>query len=686
MWNELSVLLLAIQLLMLMGFVIGRFRKKKLNETFVFLGLVFACNLALYVLPYLHSVIVLGHQGNYAFDILKCIMGAVKLFMGEVETEAVADFAQVVPSFTYTYLIGALLALLATITTAVETFSNSIINSFRVAKCLKAPVCDLVLGNSSAALQYAKNGQAVLLLDDGISKAAVVELMEKGYVILRRGFSPQLLVSRLLNVRTRYNFICPEHANDVLDCIDQFITYKKAEVQKKQIYLYVELDDGKAETIRREIVEKSGFDASITTFCSHELMARTFIEEHPVTRYIPRTFIAEDASVKPDVNINVFYLGFGSLNQELYRQSVLNNQLVKYEEGTYRVFPVRYRIYDPEADDGAWNINGLKDALQEVAESGRGYFPVPELPYDTCVTLKSPCGRETLREVKKHICTPRTFSYVIIDTGDSYRNIETGARLRTLLDGCGGFRIFVRSDSPYATGDDNTTYFGDYTQVFTHDVIVNDSFSIMARKLNEVYTAHSLKKQECKTDFGRLVTEQAQASWAGLDRFTRYSNIYGAINLRVKLNMLGLDYAKDGQSEYTALIAEKYQRRDGDYTYAEYFDRSKRNALLAQEHARWNAYHLLAEYLPLEIDGITVRMVQNQKVRFNTKNIPAKKHACLTTFKGLDDLSAHLAHTAAEITGAVHHPEEYDYYVYDEMLIMSAEELMIRLGYSIREK
>ena len=71
-------------------------------------------------------------------------------------------------------------------------------------------------------------------------------------------------------------------------------------------------------------------EAFIDTFSTNELLARTFIEANPVTEYLPKEYI-ENAAIKTGTEISVFVLGFGTLGQEVYRQSVLNNQLVTFD-------------------------------------------------------------------------------------------------------------------------------------------------------------------------------------------------------------------------------------------------------------------------------------------------------------------------------------------------------------------
>lgn len=686
MWNLISIALLIVEAVMLASFTVARFRNKKLNETMIFLGLVFVINVALYLIPYIYSILE-GYRGNYVFDLMNLFERSVKLFLGGMDTGAVSDFTIAFPVFTFTYLLGAVLALLATVSTTVIAFGNSIRNGFRLSARLKAEACDFVKGSGVSALQYAKgNDNCVLLLGADADKNAAAALMEKGYVVLRKGFNAEFLSSRMLNATTRYNFICPDDNGSGLTDIDTFITYWKSDVPKKNVYLYVELEKDKTETIRREIIEDCGCEERVTTFCSNELLARTFVEENPVTRFLPESYIDEDASIKPEMNIQVFLLGYGELSAEICRQMVLNNQLVKYENGEYRVLPIHYHIYDPSAPKGSWLLGGLQKALEELEEEKSAYFPLPELPADITVYDHIPHYRDTLSKMVRLARRPNTYSIFLVDTGDLYRNMETGSRLNTLLDGHADHHVFVRSDAAYTKDTELLSYYGDFTRIFCHDIIVNDSLSTMAKVVNRVYTEQYMRDRRSEPDFAEQVIRKAEEDWNGMDYFTLYSNIYGAMNLRVKLNMLGLDYRHGKADNHSDLLRIRYQKEDREYAYSEYFTRSRRNALLAQEHARWNAYHLLAEVLPMRRDEITVRSVQGEKVRFHAKNMAARKHACLTTFCGLDALSKHLAQTAQHITGTPHKAQEYDYYIYDEMLITSAEQLMELLDCQIFQR
>lgn len=677
MWNIISNLILIMEIFLLLSFVIGRFKKKKINETIWYLTVVFFVNLALNLVPYLYNVIVLKEKVNHVFGLFGCIMSSVHMFVGEGAGEAARAFSEIVPIFAYAYVLAVIVSLIAVIGAAVETFGNSIANAFRLSQVLKQDSCDIVIGNTPKALHYAKTCNSVLLLDDNVGKEMVNEFIEDGYVILRKCFTGQMFKGREFNNTTRYNIVCPV-SEVALEYIDTFIAYKKTEKIEKNVYLYVDLEGATAESIRREIIEKNGMEAYINTFSTNELLARTFIEENPVTKHLPKMFI-ENATVKYGTEINMFILGYGKLCRELYRQSVLNNQLVTFD-GEYKALPINYYLCDVGIDATEWCVGGLAEELERL--HAKEYFPLPELPFVANTINKAPNSREVLNTIKSKVKNDNSYTFIIIDTEQDCENIELGAKLKSILYDAANYHIFIRSEASYVENDSIVTYFGKSDSVFNHDIIVNDSLSTMAKRLNEVYTAQYASAEERKRpDFAAYIKEKAENDWKDLDYFTLYSNIYSAMNLRVKLNLLGLDYISDGKGANVSLLKERYEDK-ADYAYSEYFTASVRNALLAQEHIRWNAYHLLNEYLPLSKNGITIKSDDGKKVRFNVKNTLAKKHACLTTFNGLNELSSYLAQKAGNGCTAA----DYDYYIYDEMLITSAEELLTSLGYSLIEK
>lgn len=80
------------------------------------------------------------------------------------------------------------------------------------------------------------------------------------------------------------------------------------------------------------------------------------------------------------------------------------------------------------------------------------------------------------------------------------------------------------------------------------------------------------------------------------------------------------------------------------------------------------------------------RVMQLTDLHLGIQDSFYKRHACLTSFKGLDDLSSFLASEASKILKKEIKKEVYDFYIYDESLILSADEILAELGYSVLEK
>ncbi len=674
MWNTIITIIFAVEALLFLGFIIGRTKKRKPNETALFIGGVILLSISLNLVPYLHGVIVLKKESDIVLGLLDCLRSTLKLFVGESNVSAIKEFAGKFPHFSVAYAFGVIIALLTTISAAFEAFGARVTNSFRLAKALRQSTCDVIIGNTPRSIKLAEGCNSVLLLGADAKKNAVNELIESKHPVLCKNFTKQLLASSYFNRKTRYNIIYLD-CDAVLPCTNEFIDFRTSAKKAKNMYLFLELEGEKAKTVRREIIEKSGIEERICTFSKNELLARKFTEENPVTKYLPHTYI-ENAAIKNGTNINVFILGFGKLSRELYRSSVMNNQLVTLD-GEYKVLPINYFLCDTNIDKTDWEIDGLCEELSELKKNEGDYFPLPEIPYNTSVINNSPASREVLTSIKSKAQINNGFTFIIINTEDDFKNIELGAKLKSLLYGNENYHIFVRSEASYAENDKTVTYFGSTESIYSRDVIIDDSMALTAKKINEIYTIQQASDEEkSRSDFNEYILEKADKEWKNLSCFKMYSNIYTAINLRAKLNLLGLDYVKNTSGD-TSLIAARYNRKKA-YSYEEYFIPSVRTALLAQEHARWNAYHLLNEYLPMKKEAITVKSSDGKKIKFNTSNSDSKQHTCITTFNGINALSSYLAKKAGGGFTAC----DYDFYIYDENLILIAKELLDRLGYS----
>lgn len=687
MWEKLVYGLLIIEGLMLLGLVYQWVRKRKSGKSFLFLLIAYIINVALCLIPFLYNVLVVGVDSDLVLGIAECLSFPLKAFTGEGRFEDLGEFSKVVPAFSWAYPFGIALAFLATVNTALQAFSNTLRNGLRLSFALKRKNCDIVVGTDINALRYAENGAAIVLQGGNLDKGEALSLIERGYIVWRCGFSDKLLKNRVFSRFCNYNIICPGGTEQNLDYINSFIAWRKAG-GKKKIHLFVEIESSRTNTVRNEILDKSCCKESITTFCSGELLARHFTEEHPITEYMPRDFLEEDTSIKEGTALNVIYLGFGALNREMYRQSVMNNQLVIFKDGEYQLYPIKYHIFDSGIDTEDWCLNGLKKHMEEISEKKEEYYPLPPLPYETFVYDQSPLNRETLKKVGELISKPNSFFQIIVDVGDTYQNIETGSRLRALLGKASNYHVFIRSESVHLENDMHFTYLGDIHKIFNHETIVNDAMAQMAYTLNAIYAYKNMAANKENTPSSQNVRERADKSWRDMNYIKRYSNLYAALNLRLKLQLMGLDYVKEPapEGQNKAMLAKYYPKTNEEKSYVNYFKRSLYTALLAQEKYRWNAYHLLQEIVPrpkIQVQAIEVIENSGKKTKMTTNDDPLINHACITTFAGLDTLSKDLAKKKSDFESKLYTAENFDFYQYDDLLLKATAELMDRLGYSL---
>ena len=599
--------------------------------------------------------------------------------MGEFAPLKVAEYAKLYPLYIPIFVLGAALAVLTSFCAAISLFGSRIKNRRQLVKKLKGKSCDIVLGNSPDALEYAKkNPGTVLMPNMALDKEYSKSLMDDGYTLLKRNFTAEMLNSNMFNSTTRYNIVYPGDNKEFFDVIGIFLSYLETATEKKNIYLYAEVDESIAETVQDRIThktkaERKNYRDYITVFSKNELMARNFVEQNPVTRYMPEAFLEKDKSMKPDAEINVFVLGFGALNREIYKQFVINNQFTVNQGGEYKVFPLKYYIYDKDIDKNDWYIGGIERELKNIEKNSGEYFPIPEMPYTTmCID-----GDGFSPDCIEHICDIITkkdasnYNFIIIDEDDTYRNIKIGKELRRRLYEYDNYHIFIRNGSKECDCDCATDCYGDAGNVLLHDIIVHESIIELAKRINQKHAEKDPAKRSRTTE----------ENWKDLSYLHAYNSIYLANALRFKLNLLGLDYVMDGKGTGIEKITENYRSHFEGETESV----NIRQSLLAQEHFRWNAYHLMSGYRPMEKKWVAVTGTtpqhesQNKMDHIKTTNkLPeVKKHSCITTFNGVGEVSEYLAQKAnALYEDKKYTASDFDYYKNDEMLFEVAPEFL----------
>lgn len=139
---------------------------------------------------------------------------------------------------------------------------------------------------------------------------------------------------------------------------------------------------------------------------------------------------------------------------------------------------------------------------------------------------------------------------------------------------------------------------------------------------------------------------QAMAFDSHISQLNYQSSLYAAISIVNKLNLMGLDLALRTDDTHEAINEDSYYQiydplnlrlsnQNGCERVADlvcYRTTNLRNKIAELEHHRWNYFNILNGYVPLSIEEITAK----DKPTIN--NRAALKHACLTSFSGLENL------------------------------------------------
>lgn len=661
MWEVLNQIIFGVELVLIFIGLPLVFRKKNTVKTVVFMGIVAALNFIIYLLPAFFEKLVLGETRSFFLYLLDGIPAAAKSLVGDTETGIVEVYASHFSEYGLIFGLGIAVAVVSTSFAAISTFGRRIVNAFKLVSRLSGDTCDLVVGNGDDAIRYAKTQKGtVLLLSENTEKAAAAEYIENGCTVMRRKLTKAFFAGKWFNTQTRYNVILLQD-----DALDEIFAYLGDETKVKDIRFYLEAESGVLETLKRSIdAMGSNYRTRITVFNRNELLARVFVDENPYTKHMPSAFFESDTSLKDGVNLNLFLLGYGELSREICKQFVVNNQFAVQKDGVYHGSTIHLSVYDKTADKNTWSLCGLPNALRILEENREEYFPMPAHPYSVDCVSGQGYEFDTIREIANKALCDNNFSYIIVDTGNVYQNIEIVERLSLLLDKCENFHIFIRNRS-IALSHEHITSYGDMSEVFTHDVIVGDALVGLARDVNRFYSGED--------------------TWNDLSYFGMASNLSLAQNLRLKLNLLGLDYQNDGRGTGLDLVSALPEKLGDATDYDSCFGVSARNALLAQEHFRWNAFHLLSGYLPMKKCRIKV-WEEGGKIKKTVKNDTLKKHACITTFPGLHELSSELSARANELTGGNTGAHDFDYYRYDDLLLRAIPGFLEKNNCSVAKK
>lgn len=549
-------------------------------------------------------------------------------------------------------------------------FGQRIRNYFAVRRLLKNN-CDIVIGDSENALKYNKFVKNCLVIASKITRQRYADLMKAGVTVVRLPFNEDELV-RKLN-KGNHNIIVFRDGNfSYTDLINKFTALRK---NGCDVHIHFEAYQEEMKILKEKFISETDKDvcAYISCFSKYELMARRFVADYPITKYIPRSFFNDNLTLKNDKQINIVFVGFGKVNYQLFRMCAMQFQFAEESKGRLSSKPVRYIIYDKE--DARLHNEFFSRILYEFDEEFKDCdFPKPEKICELNIHGSDINSVEAKMQFRS-LVSQDSFTYFIISLEGDLEDASYAQTVKRLLKNESNYRIFVRAKNnggeKLNSESDSIIYFGEEKKLYTHDSIVNDDLNELAQRINLLYNKISNPPEWLKTlkeDKNKTAEEQRKIlneklavrtnreymidHWAKLPYIEQASNLYHALNLPFKLNLLGFEMVKQRATDDCGVTEAEFNKyynnsgRENDYNEFAFFYKTESSNVLAYiEHSRWNALYILYDYKQMK--KTDMKIVENDNKDGKTmksiahKNIALKQHACITTYYGLKDLIAY---------------------------------------------
>lgn len=457
--------------------------------------------------------------------------------------------------------------------------------------------------------------------------------------------------------------------------------------------------DPRYEAIYEDIISDSC--GCVSYINKYQKMAIDFIDKYPFTKFMNEEQIDYNTSyIKEGVEINALMIGFGKTNRQMFLTSVANNQFIKEGKDGAELKKVNYHIFDRKHAENNKNFNHsynrYKNECSNIKEEE--YLPLPDYPAEEFYHLLDINDINFYSEIRK-ILTNSTndVNFIIIAFGSDLANIDLAQKLVSKVKEweVKNITIFVKvrgdhkgqnlleEENCYIIGNENDA-------VYNIDNIIGDKIFNMAQLRNEVYdleyeiTNNSYK--ELSDEKIQEIKETAQRNWfAKKSQLERESSLYCCLSLRMKLNLMGLDYCDtdsenfDGLSEeeYLKIYAKEdlpdnkhYSAKANDKSIIKYnlnFSESRRKSMAVHEHLRWNSFMISKGIVPATKEQILNETVTVSGITKHTngKRYDIRRHGNLTTFTGLVEFRKMIA-SRDNVSEESKDVIKYDYQLLDD--------------------
>ncbi len=666
----------------------------------------------------------MGHIYN-GQDLLKAFFGAVSKIINLVvlkyDTSSIDSLIAVNQLYRYTVYLAFVLVGVNAVLFTLSLTSQHLWCAYHGFKAFFTSKDKLfILGNNkdNIAIYNSASKHSKAIVDNISDKASeqlylqeIVFLSYSDYsAFIRRTFKRFKIFRRqyILVVNTGSDEVNMAVCRSIVASIEA-VKEKDKERLFKNLRVFV-FGDPKYEAIYSDIVSSSL--GCIDYINKYQKVAVDFIDRYPLSGFMNEGQLDYDTSlVREGVDINVFMIGFGKTNQQIFLTSVANNQFLTEGENGPDIKPVKYHIFDRGNAQSNKNLNHSYYRYEhECAElDSKKYLPLPAIPAEEFyyrLDVNDKDFYDTIRNVS--VSGEKNANFIIIAFGSDLENIDMAQKLLEKREkwGLKNLIIFVKAGawlkSQTLLEQSNCYFIGNELQVvYNIDKIVNDRLFKMAKMRNDTYDLEYTITHNHGTvideEFLKKHHEKSNRNWhTKKTHLERESSIYCCLSLRSKLNLMGLDYAEGKQTDPDALTEDEYMliyagldRPVADQyditangkpiiSYKLNFAHSRRENMAIHEHQRWNSFMISKGIIPASIDQIKNEIKDGKHT--NGKSYALRRHGNLTTFEGL----VRFRQIVAERDET--DESECDVIKYDYQLLDDAHWLLSQFGFKIVRK
>lgn len=431
-------------------------------------------------------------------------------------------------------------------------------------------------------------------------------------------------------------------------------------------------------------------------------IAMDLISNYPLTSFINRDrFIDRYGCIDKNFGINVIFVGFRGVNQELFTSSIVINQfLEKSEPGEIpHVKKVNYYAYDKADVRAEKNLNHTvfrfsREFLRGIAKGEfqrEDYLEIPPDPADITF-IKTDINDPAFYERIRTICTDGSagLNVISIALGNDLVNIDLAQKLADKVREWGLADTHILANikdsrnSRIIQENQNIIPFGSVKETaLDPDHVFYSELEEMAGRKNYMNTLINTNRARRKPKTAEEMEIASLYEWHTYDADKKLSSLYAILSLRSKLQLMGLDYRKKS-GHPKALKSNRdyfeiYAKDDGPepdqelgiisgkemYRYSKILEksdlcsRSLRLSLAIQEHLRWNAFMVSRGFVPASRQKIMTDLADHGR------DYKLRTHGNLTTEEGLIEFRKLVA-ISTGITESSADVINYDFHLMDD--------------------